>query len=427
MKTSLPLIAYGLASRALSPVLPLWLNRRVKHGKEDKTRLGERYGRTKLARPQTRLVWMHGASVGETMMLLPLIERFLQMDKNLTILVTSGTLTSARLLEDKLPKRAFHQFLPADTPTAINRFFNHWQPDLGVFVESDIWPNLILTAHKSNIPLALINARMSEKSLAKWQKYKGTAQTLLGGFKLILAADKQTAQGLGQILGKEIELSGNLKQALPPPAFNKTVLKAYKNALADRLIWCAASTHKGEDEIILTAHQHLQKQQKNPFLILAPRHIERKDEIIALIKQAGFSYILSSSKKPPKQEVDILLMDEMGKMGLVYALSDIAFIGGSLLAGLKGHNPLEPAWLDCAILTGPYYESFADTYNSLISDNGVLQTSKEKLADDIIQLMQKQAKRKALSKAANNYAKSKTAVLDIVVDRLSPLLLESGS
>jgi len=414
--------AYSVVTRVLAPLLPLWLQRRARRGKEDPLRLGERLGVTHLNRPEGPIVWMHGASVGECLMLLPVIERFLAYNPALHVLVTSGTTSSAAILSERLPPRTFHQYVPLDTPKAVNVFLTHWHPDVAIWAESEIWPNLIIQTHKRAIPMALINARMSEKSFEGWRKRPKSAKALFACFDKILTADENTAHNLTSLLGTTIEASGNLKDAAPPLPVNPAELTAFHTLLNNRPIWCAASTHTGEDMFIIEAHQHIRQTHETALLILAPRHPERRDAVINLLKSADISYCLRSEGLRPKPSTSVYLFDSLGEMGLAYSLSDISFIGGSLIAGMSGHNPLEPARLRSAVLTGPHISSFADTYMSMFAFNAAKRIFDPALiGSQIAELFDKTSHRDALIEAGYQYAGGRDAVLDYVWTALTPL------
>ncbi len=428
MKKTPLLKSYSAATRMAAPALPLWLKRRVRKGKEDPARLGERYGIAGLPRPDLqlggKLVWLHAASVGESQMLMPVILRILSHLPESNIVITTGTVTSADLLAQILPKRAVHQYAPADHPKAVANFLAHWRPDMAIFAESELWPNMIMQTKALNIPLALINARMSAASIERWDKRgKKSGQALLGAFDLILAADTTTADGLTWLLGREVEAAGNLKDAAPALGVDKTALKKLKTAIGRRPVWCAASTHVGEENLIAIAALAIKAKKPKALLILAPRHPERAKQVKNLLTKAGLSVLRRSSNRMPTDKTDVYLVDQIGKMGLVYRLSKTAFIGGSLLDNLSGHNPLEPARLDCAIITGPHIASFADTYMAMMAFDGVKRIlSPDELAPAVLKYLGDPKARKAKAAAALNFAQSRDAVLDYVWERLLPLL-----
>ncbi len=427
--TDTPLIkGYGAATRALGPLTPLILKRRAKKGKEDPARQNERHGKPVLTRPDGLMFWLHGASVGECLMLLPVVRRLLDSHPAAHVLVTSGTVTSAEILDKQLPERAFHQFAPLDYPKAVDGFLNHWKPALAIWAESEIWPNLVRKTRAKNIPMALLNARFSEKSLESWSKRKKSAQALIGAFDLVLAADTQTADGLTWLLDRPVEAAGNLKDAAPPLPVDNSALKALKSQTKNRAIWCAASTHDGEDIHILKAHKQVLDRYKSSLLILAPRHPNRSQEIQKLLRSEDLSFVTRSSGKDISRDSQVYLFDTIGEMGLAYRLSKLTFVCGSLLDGLSGHNPLEPARLGNAVLTGAHISSFADSYMSMIAFNAAQRLlSPEIIGATITELIANKARLSELQKTAQTYATGRDAVLDYVWEQLSPLIPETAT
>ena len=416
--------SYSAATRVLAPALPLWLKKRAAKGKEDPERLSEREGIASQPRPSGDLIWLHAASVGESQMLMPVINRIVAQRPGLSFVITTGTVTSAEVITPQLPKSAVHQYAPADHPKAVKNFLDHWKPGLAIFAESELWPNMIMEAKSRDIPMALINARMSAASIERWDKRgKKSGKALLDGFNLILAADKQTADGLSWLTGREIEGAGNLKDAAPALSVDKQELKAMKTAIGRRAVWAAASTHEGEEELIADAVLEIKKTRPKSLLLLAPRHPERIDEVEVILKNAGLTFQRRSDGDLPSSDTDVFIIDAMGHMGLVYSLAKTSFVGGSLVQGLKGHNPLEPARLGSAVITGTHISSFADTYMGLLAFDGAKRILKpENLAPTILAFMKDNKSRKKQADAALNYAKSRDAVLDYVWEHLEPLL-----
>ena len=427
--TDTPLIkGYDMATRALGPLTPLILKRREKQGKEDPARKHERHGRAERARPEGPLFWLHGASVGECLMLQPVVARLLAQNPTANILVTSGTLTSAEILAQQLPQRAFHQFAPLDYPKAIERFLDHWKPDLAIWAESEIWPNMIRKTKARGIPMALLNARFSEKSLESWSKRKKSAKALIGAFDLILAADTATADGLTWLLDTPIEAAGNLKDAAAPLPVDGAELKRLKSQTARRKIWCAASTHPGEDDIVIDAHLDVMARFSSSLLILAPRHPERRDQIKTILKKHKMTFATRSKGEDITKDTQVYLFDTIGEMGLAYRLSKLTFVCGSLIKGLSGHNPLEPARLGNAVLTGPHIASFADSYMSMIAfDAAERILVPDTIGQIISEILMDKTRLKELQDTAMTYATGRDAVLDFVWERLTPLLPESRS
>ncbi|WP_371397020.1 3-deoxy-D-manno-octulosonic acid transferase [Fretibacter rubidus] len=417
--------AYRGASRALGPVLPLWIKRRGKHGKEDPSRTAEREGIASHPRPNGSLVWMHGASVGECTMLLPLIAKLTAERPDINMLITSGTMTAAKLLETRLPANAVHQYVPLDHPKYVARFIAHWKPDVAIWAESEIWPNLIKATKDSGAKLALLNARMSEKSIEGWTKRKASAAAIFAQFDLILAADEMTGNSLSWILDKDVETSGNLKDAAPVLPVDKAELAAFKKALPRRKVWCAASTHDGEDDIMLRAHKTLLARSPSAVLILAPRHPERADDIITLIRDHGLSFAQRSKAEMPTADTQVYLLDTIGDMGLAYRLAKMTFVCGSTIAGLSGHNPLEPARLGSAVMTGAHIASFAESYMSMFKYSAAKRVmSPDAIAREIVDIMMDRAALTALQKQGQHFATGRDDVLAYVWDQLGPLLPE---
>ncbi len=429
MKKTRLLKTYSGATRVLAPALPLWLHHRVTKGKEDPSRLSERKGISKISKPQGHVIWMHAASVGESQMLMPVLNRILAARPDFHVVITTGTITSAELLEKQLPTNAIHQYAPADHPKAVSNFLAHWQPEMVIFAESELWPNMLMMAKEKGIPMALINARMSTNSIQRWAKRgKKSGQALLSSFDVILAADTQTADGLSWLLGKDIECAGNLKDAAPALPCDADELKRLKAATKRRAIWCAASTHKGEEELIAQSVIEIKKSIPNALLILAPRHPERAKEVKDILTKAGLKSLRRSSHRLPTRETDVYIVDSIGHMGMVYRLAKVGFIGGSLVQGLSGHNPLEPARLGCTIIAGKHISSFADAYMALFRYDGATRIlSDQELAPSILKFLKNEKTRKAQSDAALQFAQSRNDVLEYVWDRISPLLPQTKS
>jgi len=409
---------YAYLMSGLSLVAPLWLKHRARKGKEDPNRLTERYGKTKHPRPEGQLIWMHGASVGETTMMLPLIDRLLAADPARRVLVTSGTVTSAELMAKRLPDRAFHQYIPFDAPHYVNRFLAHWRPDLAIWAESEIWPNLVLQTKAANIPMALINARMSEKSLLGWAKRKRFAETVFACFDLILPADKKTAIGLSALLNKTIAPVGNLKYDAPTLSFSAQTRDALKNTLGQRPIWVAASLHTQEIIPIIEAHKNIEA-----CLILVPRHPSEAASRMIVADHPHLNFARRSKNETPDASTDIYLFDTLGEMGLAYSLGEIAFVGGSLSPELMGHNPLEPIRLSIPTLTGPHFESFSEVYAPYLKEKAVVNIEDVSQLSHIIEDMLNTPKQgQEMTRLASAILKDASGSLDVTLNALEALL-----
>ncbi len=414
---------YRATTDMLGPFLPLWVKSRAAKGKEDSARLLERRGRSSEARPQGPLIWLHGASVGECTMLLPLITKMRDTRPGLQLLLTSGTVTAAKLMGERLPQGALHQYIPLDRRKYVRAFLDHWQPDVAIWAESEIWPNLIMETKSRGISLALINARMSEKSIRGWAKRPASAKTLFSCFNLILAADSATAKGISNFTGITLQPIGNLKDAALPLPVNRKKQASLSAALGGRPVWCAASTHHGEDEIALAAHESLLRTHPNSVLILAPRHPERRDNICELINSMKLSFTARSSGALPDKGTQIYLFDTIGEMGLAFDMSNITLMCGSLLEGLSGHNPLEPARMGNAILSGPHVSSFADVYKDMTAAQAVtIMSGDDDITGEISRLLSHPTRLHEAQSRAKDFCNSRADVLSRVWDKLSPLL-----
>jgi 3-deoxy-D-manno-octulosonic-acid transferase len=358
-----------LATGFAAPFAPAVLRARARRGKENAARLGERLGHASAPRPPGSLVWLHGASVGESLSLLPLIDALRRQSANLAILVTSGTVASADIMAQRLPEGVIHQFAPIDAPPVARRFMRYWRPTLTVFVESEVWPNLILEAKTSGSRLALVSARLSASSLHGWGRFAGAARALFSAFDRVMAQDEATAAGLAR-LGARDDGRLNLKRLGAPPPVDAAALAALR-AISDRPVLLAASTHPGEDEIVIDAFRRTSGRTSVARLVIAPRHPARASDIEALARAAGFSTALRS-RGETFGSADVYVADTLGELGLWYSLARIALIGGSLRPGPGGHNPVEAAQLGCPILTGPYVDNWRDIYADLFAANAAL-------------------------------------------------------
>lgn len=368
MSAGLPLglACWRLLAGIATPFAPLLLRQRTARGKEDYARSNERLGIASLARPEGRLVWVHGASVGESLSALPLIEKLL-LTPDTNVLVTSGTVASAAILQQRLPAGALHQFVPLDTPRASARFLDHWKPDAGLFVESDLWPNLILGAAVRGVRLALVNARMSSRSAERWQLAKKSVAALLGTFDVVLAQDEEIATRFRALGARNVQVAGSLKADAPPLAVNSVALTAMKKAIGDRPVLLAAQTHPGEDETVLPAHDILRVKFPDLLTILVPRHAERGADLELLCGTRAFCRRSTGGEITP--QTAIYIADTMGEMGLFFRLAPFCFMGGTLVP-LGGHNPLEPAALHCAVLAGPHTSSAVTAYDAILNAQG---------------------------------------------------------
>lgn len=366
------LIAWRLLTRLLEPLAPRLLDARAKQGKEDPARVDERLGRASVARPDGDLVWLHGVSVGETLSLLPVVERLRHKRPDLTILVTSGTLTSAQLLAQRLPAGVIHQFAPVDAPGAVTAFLDHWRPSLAVFVESELWPNLILEARKRGVRLVLASARITERTVDGWRRFPGAVREILSAFDRILPQDETSAARLHS-LGARIDGQVNLKLSGEAPPHDAAAFTRLSAAIGDRPVVVAASTHDGEEIALVRA---LDRLTDRLCLILVPRHPARSAGIAAALSRDGYRFARRSEGREPDRETDLYLADTLGEMGLFLRLADVVVMGGSFSAALEkppvgGHNPLEPARLGKPAVTGPDMSNWSAVTGALVQAGGL--------------------------------------------------------
>lgn len=355
---------YKIITSALSGPIGLWLRFRRLRGRESEKRFAERFGHSNIPRPKGTLLWIHAASVGEANSVLPLIDVLQARFRDINILITTGTLTSAKLMEKLNLKNVLHQFVPVDTPEATNRFLRHWRPDIGFWVESELWPNLVINARARGCFMIIVNGRMSVKSYDKWQKFGLLIiYQMLNCFEVVFAqneADARRFRGLG---AQDVRCLGNLKHDALPLSCNEADLFSLQQAIGLRPMWLAASTHAGEEEILARAHTLLTKTHPDLLTVIVPRHPMRGAEIAKQLSGYGKVGLRSNGDKVTAA-TNIYIADTLGELGLFYRLSEIVFMGGSLIEH-GGQNPLEPARLRCCIITGPNTNNFAEIYNEM--------------------------------------------------------------
>jgi 3-deoxy-D-manno-octulosonic-acid transferase len=377
-KPGLWLTSYRVVTSCARPIAPLLLGFRERRGKEEALRRNERLGQPNVKRPAGRLAWFHAASVGETNAVLPLMAALAKERPSLSFLLTTGTVTSAKLAAQRLGPRAIHQYAPLDAPEYVARFLDHWQPDLAVFTESEIWPNLILESSARGIPLALVNGRMTKRSFRRWRRNLSFAQPLFSRFALVLAQNKTLASNFTTLGAPSAISAGNLKIDSPPPLVDGVELERLRPALQGRPLLIAACTHEGEDEIIAEAHRQLASSFPGLCTIIAPRHPHRGAAITEMLKGRGFNVARRSLGELPNRSSDAYVADTIGELGMLYKLAPVAFIGGSLVDH-GGHNPVEAMRLGAVVLTGPHWQNQDEAYRVLLQQRGaiVVQSAEE--------------------------------------------------
>jgi 3-deoxy-D-manno-octulosonic-acid transferase len=418
----LTLSAYRLLTAVASPFAPALILRRLKHGKEHPDRLDERYGQSKSARPSGPLIWVHCASVGELLAVVPLIERI--REKAFAVLCTSGTLTSAKLAEQRLPRGSIHQFVVLDTPRFARRFLDHWRPDLALFVESDLWPNLILATARRRIPLILVNGRLSESSFDRWRRLPRTISALLRCFDLCLAQSAAHAERFRDLGAPRVTITGNLKLDVPEPPADPAKLDALKAAVASRTVIAGASTHAGEETMLIEAHRRLRGSFPRLLTIIAPRHPDRGPGVIEIAHAADLKAGLRSRGELPASDTDIYIADTLGELGLIYRLAPIVFVGGSF-ASHGGQNPIEPIKLGAAILHGPHIWNFAEIYDALDRAHGAEQVGDVgKLAVRVGAWLKDSSERAAVVAAGKDVVVTLGGALERTLAALEPYLMQ---
>ena len=416
---SLALAAYLLASRLAGPLARPILARRLARGKEDAERLGERLGHPGGSRPDGQLIWLHCASVGEATAALPLIDELSLARPEARFLMTTGTVTAAERMASSLPASAIHQYVSVDTAAAVQRFLDHWKPDLAIWIESELWPRLLCDTRQRGIPMALVNARMSAKSHASWRRLPGMARDLLGSFDLVLTQDHETVERLSD-LGCASEFAGNLKAAILTPNCVAELFARFSNELAGREVWLAASTHPGEEEVMLDAHKQILEAYPNALLILAPRHPERGRDLAVMLDDRSFSF--GHWQKGPGPDDQVWLADTLGHMGLLYRLAPVTFVGGSL-TDRGGHTPFEPILLNSVVLHGPDTRNFAPAYHALAAERGALCVrDADELANAVQSLFTDHGARETLVEAAIQAHSTLIPDIDAIAARLLALI-----
>lgn len=420
---------YRIATKLSAPLLRSLLHNRAQKGKEVPARLSERMGITDKERPQKALIWLHAASVGEAQSALILVNYLLSKIPDLHIMVTTGTVTSAQLMKDKLPERAFHQFYPLDHPDWVRRFLDHWQPNFVFWMESELWPNMLGEIQKRHMPAVLVNARLSDKSYKGWMRFKSAAKTLISSFSLILTQTPLDEERYNALGAMDIFTTGNIKYNAAPLQADENDLKTLQTAIKERHIWVFASTHKGEEEMACRIHDVLKNNIPDILTIIVPRHPDRRNEILQNCKNFKLNMQLrGEDKAPPSSNTDIYIADTLGELGLFYALAPVACIGRSFSDdGGGGHNPIEAAQLGCAVLYGPHVQFQQEIYNDMQDANAALRMPDEhRMSDTLHKLLTKPDILHDQQERGRVFATEKATVLDRIVERIEPLLKQNN-
>ena len=424
MASSLPMALrlYRRLSTAMVPLAPALIKRRLKLGKEDPARIAERRGLTRDARPNGPLLWIHGASVGEVLAAAALIERLRAL--NIRILLTSGTVTSAAIVARRFPADIIHQYVPYDSPRYVARFLDHWRPSLALFIESDLWPNLIISSAARRVPMVLINGRMSQRSFPRWRRVSGTISALLEKFDICLAQSPADAERFSALGCPNVITTGNLKLDVPAPPADPVKLERLMSMTRGRAIVVAASTHPGEEQIVIETHKTLAGFFPELLTVIVPRHPDRGSSISGMITASGLKPALRSRDEPLAAATDVYVADTMGELGLFYRLSPIVFMGGSLIRH-GGQNPIEAIKLGASIVHGPHVFNFTDVYEALDSTGGArMADTEEALVKQLGQLLASRDTSAAMSAASQRVVEELGGALERTLTALEPYLLQ---
>lgn len=409
--------AYRTLGRMAAPFMGRWLGKRVSRGKEDPDRIDERFGHPSKGRPPGHLVWLHAASVGEMNAAWPLMSRI--NDAGFRVLLTTGTVTSAAVAATRQSDAIIHQFVPLDLPGAIERFLEHWRPDLAILVESELWPGIIAALARREVPIVIVNGRLSARSLAGWRRLQPLATAFSRRIDLCLASSEDDAARFRKLGLPRVETTGNLKFDVPVPSASESELALLRATLGDRTLVLAASTHEGEEDALLDAVRDL----SDAVLVLAPRHPERGDQVGAMIDRREFAWTRRSMGQSMTERV--YLADTVGEMGLWYALADICFVGGSLVPH-GGQNPIEPAKAGVPILHGPHVGNFASVYAALDKAGGARPVlTDQALSGALAELVGDRAARRAMSERARATIRDGEGALARTMEAIGPYLENS--
>lgn len=420
-KARAALSAYKLLGSIVSPVLHPYLAFRTRQGKEDGIRKRERFGHAGASRPEgVPLVWIHAASVGETLAVAPIARQI--AGDGLSVLMTTGTRTSADIVEQRMSDCVIHQYVPLDVKPAVRRFLDHWQPDLAIFAESELWPMTLRQLSERNVPQVLVNARLSDRSFERWKKAHWFAEALIENFALIVAQSEVDAERYRLLGAGSVSVAGNLKADSDAPGADEGALTQLRGGIGDRPVWAALSTHAGEELAAAACHIGLKRRHKGLLTVIVPRHATRGNEIAEELRSTGLRVVQRSSGGVPSEDTDIFLGDTMGEMGLYLRLSEIAFIGKSL-TGEGGQNPMEPAVLGCAILSGRYVQNFRDVYQKLL-ENGACTIVRDEvgLTREVDALLSDPGRRATMGASGQESVASMRGAQERTMRALSPYL-----
>jgi len=342
---------------------PLIILIRLLKKKEDLKRFKEKLGFFSKNKSKGKLIWFHGASVGEFQSIVPLLEKLEKSKKISKILITSNTLSSSKVISKIRLKKVLHQFFPIDNDLIIKKFINHWKPSMALIIDSEIWPNTLINLNKKEIPTVLINARITKKSYSRWIKFKNFSKLIFNKYDLCLSSNKETVRYLNKLGAKKVKYFGNLKYSQSENERIEIDKKTIK-FISRKNVWCASSTHNTEEKFVGLVHNKLKKKYKNPLTVIIPRHIDRIETIKEQLLNLGLKVHIHEPKTRIHKDTDIYLVNSFGKTKSFYSVVKNVFLGGSLI-NHGGQNPLEAVRYDCNILHGPNVCNFDEIYKFL--------------------------------------------------------------
>ena len=419
LRARLALFGYRWAGVAAYPAVSTFVSFRAARGKEERARKSERYGYASAGRPEGPLIWVHAASVGETNAVVPLIKEISR--RGITVLLTTGTVTSATIARSRLEHEVIHQYVPLDLKPVIDRFLEYWQPDLALFAESEIWPVTIMELGRRHIPQILVNARISDRSFRRWSMAPRLASALFENMSLVIAQSDADAQHFQELGALPVLISGNLKADSDMPAADPLTLARLKTQLTGRNTWAAISTFDGEEKAAAQVHKAL-KSRMDIVTVIVPRHPERCDEIEEMLAGEGLNVARRSRNDGIVAGTDIYLGDSIGEMSLFLQLTEIAFVGRSLTAS-GGQNPLEPAMMGCAVLSGGQVGNFRESYQTLARNGSArMVRDTEMLAKAVYYLITNEPARHAMIDAGLQTVHQMRGALQATLRGLEPYI-----
>jgi 3-deoxy-D-manno-octulosonic-acid transferase len=402
----------------LSPFILVFLLYRIIIGKEHKKRYPERFGFASKSRPKGALIWFHAASIGEVVSVFYLIEKISEKYPEINILITTGTVTSAKLVESKFNKNIMHQFVPLDFTFAVKKFLGHWRPDFALWVESEVWPNLVCETAKTGSPLALVNARMSKETLNKWKKHKRFSKKIFESFSVCLAQNESEKSNFDQAGVLNSVNAGNLKFESPTLPADSAELTNVVKMIGDRKIWLFASSNEGEEEVAANCHRALEDKYSGLLTVIVPRHPNRAKAIAKILQEKNLNFVQRSKEEKVTKDTQVYLCDTIGELGIFYRISNVVFIGGSLV-DRGGQNPLEPARLHCALISGNKLFNFAEIYSQMQQEHAVIIVNNEdELITNLDNLLADNKLQDIYANRALEFVTSKSGIVDNYLNQL---------